>query len=103
MVADQHVHHAARCPRSRLQPHEEVHCVTRVRTAVENVSDNDEMGGGARPAEFLIQYLRISQRRDQGLVGAVDVGHGDDALDVAVLPLTGNRRDRQMAGHDEND
>ena len=61
------------------------------------------MGGATGPAEPIIKDPGILQRGDHGVVGAMNIGDGDDALDAAVLPLAGAGRQGQRARQEKRD
>ena len=90
------MHHASGRIRFLLQAHEQVHRLAGIRATVEDIADDHEVRRTARPAEFRIDDPRIAQRCDQWLIGAVDIRHGDNALDAAVLPLARTCREHEQ-------
>ena len=92
MVADDDVHAAARRGRLRLQAHQQVHDLARIVAAIEEVAQADEVCRARLPVQVPVDHtLRLEQGGQFG-VRAVNVGEGDDALDV--LPLDLLRRER---------
>ena len=98
MIADEDVHVAPGRLRFALETHEQVHGVTRPRSAIEEVPDDDEPCIAAGPCEVGVQNPDVLQRRDHCVIGAVHVGDRDDAsvsVDAPVVCVG--------AGNDEQD
>ena len=87
MIADEHVNHAAGIRRFPLEPHQQIHHVPRPGSAIEHVTDDDEMRLPARPGQSVADDARSLQRSRKLVVGAVDIAHRDDAVDAVEAPL----------------
>ena len=82
MIADQHVHLATRGSGFAFQTHQQVHRVPRPGTTIENIANNDEVRPGCGPGQLVIEHTRLPQPGNQGLIGAVNIGHSNDTIDV---------------------
>ena len=87
VVADDNVHIAARRPCLVLETHQQVHCIARTRTAVQDIADDHEPVGTARPRQVGIENSDVLQRGHHRRVSPVHVGDGDDAPGVFDIPV----------------
>ena len=72
--------------------------------AIEDIAADDQVTATGRPGAALIDDAGVPERRYQGAVGAVYVGHGDHAFCVRELPpavVRGLRERRRTRGEQQ--
>ena len=99
MIADQAVNAATGFGCLFLERHEEVHDFAGVRAAVEEVARLNQVRLSAGPFAFLVDDLGGAEHRDEGVVVAVSITHGDDSLDAGE----GILRQRGIAAGEEKE
>ena len=95
MIADQYMHRAARRMSLFLETHEQVHGGPRLRSAIENIAYDDEVGCAPRPTLFIVDNIRLLQRLDHRTESAMYVRDCDDAICIINSPLIGIRQWQQ--------
>ncbi len=85
VIPQQRVHGAARARGVLAETLEQVERLPRVRTAVDDIAQLDEMRFSGRPPQPGVDDLRRTENRDQPIVGAMHIADGDDALDAVDL------------------
>jgi hypothetical protein len=82
VIANQRDHAAAGLRRVAFETTEEVHRLSRVRTAIEDITGLHEDRGSTRPSIAAIDELRGPQDSHEAVVRPVDVANGDNPPDV---------------------
>ena len=82
VIPEQRVHGAAGARGLLVETLEQVERLPRVRTAVDDIAQLDEVGLSGRPPQPGVDDLRRTENRDQPIVGAVHIADGDDPLDA---------------------
>ena len=81
------MHPTAGAGRLPLQTHDEIHHTPRLRTAVQQVTRDNQMSLGAAPGQPVIDDTRYLKGSNQGIVGAVNITDRDDSLDIRKMPF----------------
>ena len=93
----------ARGRRCRLQAHDQIHRLTRVRPTIEYVADDNEMCRATGPTEFVVDHAALPQDASESVESAVDIRDGNDSFYAVELPLVRRLRLRSMERHGEKD
>ena len=81
------MHPTAGAGRLPLQTHDEIHHTPRLRTAVQQVTRDNQMSLGTDPGKTVVDDTRYLKRRDQGIVCAMNITDRDDSLDIRKMPF----------------
>ena len=103
VVAEQHVHAAAGAPGLALEPHQQVHDLSDVVTAIGEVAGLHEPRVPAAPSLFLVDQAGCPEDLREAIAGAVNVADCHDSRVVAGLGFQAsdaNAIGRQQAGHE---
>jgi hypothetical protein len=87
MISEQHMNATACLEGLMLKPHEEVHHAPRSGATIQQIACADKMRIPATPGQVTVNYVRRLQGRDQGIVGAVNVPHRHDSVNIREMPL----------------
>ena len=101
VIADEGVNRSAGLPGLVFEPHQEVHRLSGVGAAVEDVSGLDEMRLAAGPFALGIDQVGGPKDGHELIVVAVDVSDGDDPVDAG--PDVFSRRSDRRPGDQEQE
>jgi hypothetical protein len=92
VIAEHQVHGAPRLPGLALEPHQEIEHLAGSRAAIEEIARADEVSGPGTPVQIRIDYLGLTQHRQQLVVGAMHIRESHDALCAGDARLGGSPR-----------
>ena len=99
MFIDSNMNVAPCILRFALETHQEIHGITGARASIQDVADDYEPRGLARPGQLIVDDAHTLQRLDHGAVGAVNIRDGDNAISPLDVPVFCTRRRK----YDAND
>ncbi len=70
-----------------LQTHDEIHHTPRFRTAVQQVTRDNQMSLGTVPGKTVVDDTRFLKRRNHGVVSAMNITDRDYPLDPREMPF----------------
>jgi hypothetical protein len=101
MITQQLMHAATGQHCLVLEPHYQLHHASRVRTAFQQVTGTYKVCFSTAPGKVVINDVRRLQRRNQGVVSAMNIANGDNSIDTRITPLIrfGKGKLRSKAQH----
>ena len=88
MIADQDMDSSTGRRGLALEAHQQIHSVTRARTAIEQITDDHKVRVATCPNQVLVEHIDVAQRLDHCVVCAVHIRYRNypaDAINGAVI------------------
>ena len=91
MIPEQQVHASAGIQRLFFKAHDQVHYLSGLGSAIQNVARKYEMRRAAVPAKPFVKYAGIFQRRCHRIIGAMHIADCNDPFYARPAPFFGQR------------
>ena len=82
MIAERQMYHTAALGRLRLELHDEIHNLARIRTAIQQITGYNQVCCSTGPILLVVNNGRILQSPDHRIVCAMRVADGNDTFNI---------------------